>query len=97
MRISYVVFVRILWKLSFPICCFQKRTAEAEPSENKGEDKASSDTPKEDTEEKKKEEDAQSLKSEPEEKMVIKMIIAKRPKTANPYGAWEQIKEEEDP
>ncbi|KAF7663194.1 hypothetical protein LDENG_00214820 [Lucifuga dentata] len=77
-----------------PKISFRKRKAEAEPSEKEGEDKASSDTPKEDIEEKKKEEEAQIVTSEPEKKK--EETKAKRPKTTNPYGAWEQIQQEED-
>ncbi|XP_054479946.1 WW domain-binding protein 4 [Anoplopoma fimbria] len=49
----------------------------------------------------KKEEEVQSTTAEPEEKQkeeappVKKQV--RRPKTANPYGTWEEIQEEEDP
>lgn len=76
---------------------FQKRKAEAEPSEQEGEDKASSDSPKEDTEEGKKEEEVQSATSEPKEKKEEKETQAKKRKAINPYGTWEQIQQEEDP
>ncbi|XP_075999890.1 WW domain-binding protein 4 [Genypterus blacodes] len=80
-----------------PKISLRKRNAEAEPSENEREDKASRNTPKEDTEEKKREEDtqSQSLRPEPEEEKVVPVIRYKR--KANPYGAWEKIKEEVDP
>lgn len=82
--------------------CFQKRKAEAEPSEKEGEDKVSDDAPKEDDEETKKEEEVPSTTAEPEEKKKEeepkqRETPAKRPKAANPYGVWEQIQEEEDP
>ncbi|XP_076580054.1 WW domain-binding protein 4 [Chaetodon auriga] len=82
-----------------PKISFRKR--KAEPSEKEGEDQASEDAPKEDTEETKKEEEVQSTTAEPEEKKVEQVTQretqAKRLKTANPYGVWEQIQEEEDP
>ncbi|XP_023254078.1 WW domain-binding protein 4-like [Seriola lalandi dorsalis] len=50
---------------------------------------------------KKEEEEVQSTTAEPEEKKEEEatqvVTQAKRPKAANPYGAWEQIQEEEDP
>lgn len=79
--------------------CFQKRKAEAEPSEKKAGEKVSDDAPKET----KKEEEVQSTTStaEPEEKTekeaTQRKTQAKRPKAANPYGVWEQIQEEKDP
>lgn len=83
-----------------PKISFRKRKAEAEPSEKETEDKESDDTPKEEDKETKKEEEVQSTTAEPEktEKRVTQVEIqAKRPKTANPYGVWEKIQEEEDP
>lgn len=77
---------------------FQKR--KAEPSEKEGQDKVSEDAPKEDDEETKKEEEVQSTTAEAEEKkeeVTQGKTQAKRPKTVNPYGVWEQIQEEEDP
>ncbi|KAA8579716.1 hypothetical protein FQN60_006809 [Etheostoma spectabile] len=81
---------------------FRKRKAEAEPSEKEGEDKMSEDAPKEAPEEMKKEQDVQSTPAEPEkekkeEEVAPVKIRNKRPKAANPYGAWEEIQEEEDP
>ncbi|XP_070786806.1 WW domain-binding protein 4 [Enoplosus armatus] len=80
---------------------FRKRKAEAEPSENEGEDKVSDDAPKEDAEETKKEEEVPSTTAEPVEKKqeaaTQVRTQAKRPKATNPYGVWEQILEEEDP
>ncbi|XP_039997835.1 WW domain-binding protein 4 [Xiphias gladius] len=80
-----------------PKISFRKRKAEAEASEKEGEDKASDDSPKEDAEEMKKDEEVQSTTAAPEEKKEEEVTQAKRPKAANPYGAWEQIKIEEDP
>ncbi|XP_037617691.1 WW domain-binding protein 4 [Sebastes umbrosus] len=84
-----------------PKISFRKRKAEAEPSEEEGEDKVSDDVPKEEAEEVKKEEEVQITTAQPEEKkeevVAPVRIQIKRSKTANPYGAWEQIKEEEDP
>lgn len=88
-----------------PKISFMKRQAEAEPSENEGEDKVSDEAPEEEemkAEEIKKEEEVQSKTAEPKEKKEVKVFMqvktqAKRLKTANPYGAWEEIQEEEDP
>ncbi|XP_059184075.1 WW domain-binding protein 4 [Centropristis striata] len=82
-----------------PKISFRKRKAESEPTEKEGEDKVSDDAPKEETGEVKKEEEVQSLAAEPEEKKEAAPVTtkAKRPKTINPYGAWEEIQEEEDP
>ncbi|XP_072235361.1 WW domain-binding protein 4 [Leuresthes tenuis] len=82
-----------------PKISFRKRPAEAEPSE-KGEVEASDDPPKEEEKEPEKEAEVQSTTAEPEktgEKVTPVGIRAKRPKGANPYGTWEQIKEEVDP
>lgn len=84
---------------------YQKRKAEAEPLEKEGLDKESEDAPKGEAEEMvkeevKKEEDVQSTAAAPEEKKEeapVKIQIRIRQKSANPYGAWEQIKEEVDP
>lgn len=84
-----------------PKISFRKRKAEAEPSEKEGDDKAGDDAPGEtDDKDAKTEEEVQSTAVEPEktEEVVTQAARqAKKPKTANPYGAWEQIKEEEDP
>ncbi|XP_042369032.1 WW domain-binding protein 4 [Plectropomus leopardus] len=83
-----------------PKISFRKRKAEAEPSEKEGEDKVSDDAPEEEAEEVKKEEEVHSTTAEPEEKKETAAPVttqAKRPKTVNPYGVWEQIQEEEDP
>lgn len=84
----------------FLLLCSQKRKAEAEPSEKEGEDKASDSSPKEDAEENKIESEVPSTAAEPEKKAeeaTPGKTQAKRPKSANPYGAWEQIEQEEDP
>ena len=44
----------------------------------------------------KKEEEIQS-KTVEQEKKQEEPTQAKRPRVANPYGAWEQIQQEEDP
>ncbi|XP_034720109.1 WW domain-binding protein 4 [Etheostoma cragini] len=83
---------------------FRKRKAEAEPSEKEGEE-MSDGALKEAPEEMKKEQDVQSTTAEPEkeekekkeEEVAPVKIRNKRPKAANPYGAWEEIQEEEDP
>lgn len=84
-----------------PKISFRKRKAEAESSEKEEEDKVSDDAPEEEADEVKKEEDVQSTTVEPEEKKEEEAAPvttqAKRPKTANPYGVWEAIQEEEDP
>lgn len=86
-----------------PKITFRKRKAEAEPSGKEEEDKVSEDAPKEDAEEKKTEQEVHSTTAEPEEKKekekeeTNRETQPKRPKTANPYGVWEQIQEEEDP
>lgn len=85
-----------------PRFCSQKRKAEAEPSEKEG-DKVSEEAPKEDAKEAKKEEEVQVTTAEPEEEkkkeeeVTRRKTPAKRPRAANPYGAWEQIQEEKDP
>lgn len=79
----------------------QKRKAEAEPSEKEREDKVS----EEKAEETKKEEEAPRTMAEPvvavveekKEEATLRQTQAKRPKSANPYGVWEQIQVEEDP
>ncbi|XP_018415978.1 PREDICTED: WW domain-binding protein 4 [Nanorana parkeri] len=55
--------------------------------EEKKEDTLESDIKEEDTE----------VKQETEEKGSSLQLPKQRPKKANPYGAWEQVKEEEDP
>lgn len=76
--------------------CFQKRKAEDKPSEKEEEDKTSDDTPKGDSED----EEVPSTAAEPEKKAEEAKPVptqAKRPKSVNPYGIWEQIQQEEDP
>ncbi|KAK5875221.1 hypothetical protein CesoFtcFv8_027727 [Champsocephalus esox] len=66
---------------------FRKRKAEAEPLEKEGLDKECEDAPK-----------AQQLHlKRKKEEPPVKIQIRIRQKSANPYGAWEQIKEEVDP
>ncbi|XP_041835116.1 WW domain-binding protein 4 [Melanotaenia boesemani] len=83
-----------------PKISFRKRKAEAEPAEKLEEEKVCDDVSKEEEKETKKEEEAQNTATEPEkteEKPTSGGRQAKRPKAANPYGVWEQIKEEVDP
>lgn len=74
---------------------FQKRKAEGEPS-GKDEDQTSNNIPQEDVKEEKKEK-VQNTTSESGVKKQEEVAKAKKPKSLNPYGAWEQIKEEKDP
>ncbi|XP_037552478.1 WW domain-binding protein 4 [Nematolebias whitei] len=77
---------------------FRKRKAENEPLENQEDDKCNADAPKE--KEMKPEEETQSTVAEPERtevKMTPVEIRLRKPKAANPYGAWEQVRQEEDP
>ncbi|XP_028327280.1 WW domain-binding protein 4 [Gouania willdenowi] len=81
-----------------PKISVRKRKAEEEPSEKEGElqagdEKAGEGPTKEDKEECKKEEDVVNTTAEPQ-KMVTTQV---RRRTVNPYGAWEKIKEEQDP
>lgn len=80
---------------------FQKRKAEAEPSEEEGGgDNVSEEAPKEEAKETTKEEEVQDVTAEPEKKQEEapqSATQAKRWRAANPYGAWEQIREEKDP
>ncbi|KAM9831005.1 WW domain-binding protein 4 [Syngnathus typhle] len=66
---------------------FRKRKAEGE------DDQTSNNMPQEDVKEEKQEE----LQSEPIVEKKEEVTKAKRPKSQNPYGAWERIKEEKDP
>lgn len=78
--------------------CSQKRKAENEPLENQEDDKCDDNAPKE--KETKPEEETQSTVAEPE-KTEIKVtgveIRLRKPRPANPYGKWEQVRQEEDP
>uniref|UniRef100_A0A1A7YWB1 WW domain binding protein 4 n=1 Tax=Iconisemion striatum TaxID=60296 RepID=A0A1A7YWB1_9TELE len=80
---------------------FRKRKFEDGPLEKQEEeDKVSDDAPKEEEKETKMEEEVQKTVAEPEkteEKVTPVEIKIRRPKAANPYGAWEKIKQEEDP
>ncbi|XP_026158046.1 WW domain-binding protein 4 [Mastacembelus armatus] len=81
-----------------PKISFRKRKAEDEP-EKKEEDRPSDDNHKEEAEEKNGEE-ILSTTAEPEKKeleLSQRKTQAKKPKAANPYGAWEQIQQEQDP
>ncbi|KAK2917492.1 WW domain-binding protein 4 [Channa argus] len=83
-----------------PKISFRKRKAEAELLEKEVEDKASDDTPKEEAPEKNKDEEVLSTAAEPkkkEEEATQRETQPKRAKAANPYGAWEQIQQVEDP
>ncbi|XP_061841263.1 WW domain-binding protein 4 [Nerophis lumbriciformis] len=70
----------------------RKRKSEGEPLE-KEEDRTSSKMPQ--VEEEK--EGVQSTNVEPQVITQEEVVKARRPKAFNPYGAWEQIKEEKDP
>ncbi|XP_051914985.1 WW domain-binding protein 4 [Hippocampus zosterae] len=74
---------------------FRKRKAEGESSGKDEEDQTSNNIPQEDVKEEKKE--VQNTTSEPGVKKQEEVAKAKKPKSLNPYGAWEQIKEEKDP
>lgn len=85
-----------------PRFCSQKRKAETEPLENQEDDKGDDDAPKE--KETKPEEEAQSTAAEPvaepkktEVKVTAVEIRLRKPKPANPYGAWERVRQEVDP
>lgn len=73
----------------------QKRKVDTQPSEEEGGEKADDDAPKEPTEETEVKLKVQS--SSAEEAVVTMTTQPKRKRAANPYGAWEQIKEEKDP
>ncbi|XP_056157376.1 WW domain-binding protein 4 [Lampris incognitus] len=78
---------------------FRKRKVEAEPSNREGQDTSEGDKNSEDDNGEKGEDKAQETAAEPEEKKeeANKETQAKKRKTANPYGTWEQIQIEEDP
>ncbi|XP_072266532.1 WW domain-binding protein 4 [Pyxicephalus adspersus] len=57
-------------------------------------DETKDDAPESESEEK---EDEREVKQETEEKDPPPKLPSHRPKQANPYGAWEEIKQEEDP
>ncbi|XP_068612571.1 WW domain-binding protein 4 [Brachionichthys hirsutus] len=79
----------------------RKRKAGSEPLEEEDKVVVDENTPKEGAEEKKKEEAIPNKMAEPEEKKrevaIQKQTQVRRRKAANPYGAWEKIKEEVDP
>lgn len=74
----------------------RKRKADTQPSEEEGGEKAEDDAPKEPMEETEVKLKVQSSSAEPEEEAAT-TTQPKRKRAANPYGAWEQIKEEKDP
>ncbi|XP_008323157.1 WW domain-binding protein 4 [Cynoglossus semilaevis] len=77
-----------------PKISFRKRKSEAKTDEEKAE-------PEEKAPDVKKEEEPRTAAEPEEKKTEVKkkeqVTQAKRQKTANPYGAWEQIRQEEDP
>ncbi|XP_012712089.1 WW domain-binding protein 4 isoform X2 [Fundulus heteroclitus] len=82
-----------------PKISFRKGKTEAEPSKRQGEDKETEDTPKGENKETNKRE-VQSSAATPEKAEAVSTIGAiqvKRQRVANPYGAWEHIKQEENP
>ncbi|KAM9766331.1 WW domain-binding protein 4 [Menidia menidia] len=75
-----------------PKISFRKRKADDELAEKGEEDEANTDPPKEEE----RVQEVQTPAVEPEKTTPV-VTKAKRSKAANPYGAWERIKEEEDP
>lgn len=73
----------------------QKRKVDTQPSEEEGGEKADDDASKEPTEETEVKLKVQSSSAEPEKAAAATQ--PKRKRATNPYGAWEQIKEEKDP
>lgn len=73
---------------------FQKRKVDTAPSEE-GNEKAGDKAPKVSTEDTEVKVEVQSSSAEPAKEE--EATQPKRKKNANPYGAWEQIKEEKDP
>ncbi|XP_057686462.1 WW domain-binding protein 4 [Corythoichthys intestinalis] len=71
----------------------RKRKADGDISGKSDDDETN--MPQEDVEEKKQED--LNVTSEAEVEKTEDVAKAKRPKSLNPYGAWEQIKEEKDP
>lgn len=84
-------------KPQIPKIKFRKRKAEAEPSETEGEERVTEDAPEEEKKETKTEEEAPSLATKAEETATPVAFQVKRRRGPNPYGAWERIKQEEDP
>lgn len=88
----------------FILFVFQKRKAEPEPTEKEEEDKVDDDGPKEEEKEIKQEEEVKATTAEPEkieEKATpVQAPVQTQPRrrrAANPYGAWEKVKQEKDP
>ncbi|KAM4710911.1 WW domain-binding protein 4 [Anableps anableps] len=87
-------------KPKIPKINFRKRKTEAESSEREGEDKVTEDAPEEEEKETKTEEEAPKSEAKPEkaeEAATTRGTQVKRPRVANPYGAWERIQQEQDP
>ncbi|XP_008429190.1 WW domain-binding protein 4 isoform X2 [Poecilia reticulata] len=87
-------------KPKIPKINFRKRKSETEPSEKEGEDKVAEEALEEEKKETKPEEEAQ--RSGPKPETVAEVATAgktpvKRPRAANPYGAWERIQQKQDP
>ncbi|XP_004066596.1 WW domain-binding protein 4 [Oryzias latipes] len=87
-----------------PKISFRKRKAEPEPTEKEEEDKVDDDGPKEEEKEIKQEEEAKATTAEAEkieEKATpVQAPVQTQPRrrrAANPYGAWEKVKQEKDP
>ncbi|XP_023185355.1 WW domain-binding protein 4 [Xiphophorus maculatus] len=79
---------------------FRKRKTEAEPSEEEGEDKEAGDALEEEKKETKPEEAAQRSGPKPEtvaQVVTVGRTPVKRPRAANPYGAWERVQQKQDP
>lgn len=75
------------------VSLLQKRKADTQPSGEEGGEKVGDDAPKEPTEDTEVKVEVQSSSAELEKEATQ----PKRKRAANPYGAWEQIKEEKDP
>ncbi|XP_014833903.1 PREDICTED: WW domain-binding protein 4 [Poecilia mexicana] len=87
-------------KPKIPKISFRKRKTETEPSEKESEDKMAEEALEEEKKETKPEEEAQ--RSGPKPETVAEVATAgktpvKRPRAANPYGAWERIQQKQDP
>ncbi|XP_040034550.2 WW domain-binding protein 4 [Gasterosteus aculeatus] len=85
-----------------PKISFRKRKSEGDPSVKEGEAEVSDDSPKEEAKEvEKKDQKVQSATAEPDEKKKVEAAPvkkqARRAKTTNPYGRWQEIREEVDP
>lgn len=74
---------------------FKKRKADAEPSEEPS--KAVDESPKENSEEIKKEDVSITVAEDKKEEKQPVQPQTRKPKAANPYGSWEKIKVAKDP